>query len=397
MVQNRLYIVDALRGFALGGIVLVHMVEQYIGARAPEDIEQLVYGSLADQAVGAFIGIFLTGKFFALFSFLFGLSFYLQMSRAEQRGESYGLRFIWRAILLMGFGMFHHMIYRGDILSIYAPLAILLVPFHKMSSKWVWVTIGIIFSGLWRVILALLVGDGSIFGGAAIDGSDGGLATYWSAFRNGTFTDVALSNLQEGFRSKMDFQYGVFYRGYLTFGYFLLGMMAGRLKLFESYIGYISKIKKYMWRGLGAFVLSALIGGGIFALHQSQHQEMDFGSPIVACALHFIALADVGMTVFILCLFLFLYNREGWLPRLRLFEPYGKMALTNYILQSIIGTFIFFNWGLGLMGQFSAWMLFLMALGVIAPQMFLSTLWLRKFRYGPLEWLWRSLTYGKWA
>src|SRR5210317_391222 len=134
-VKKRIISIDALRGFALAGVALVHMVEQYIAGPHPEGFMEGVNG-LPDQIIQGLITIFFTGKFFALFSILFGLSFSIQMESAENKGQKFAGRFIWRALLLFVIGYVHQLFYRGDILTIYAVLAPFLIPFYKISNKW---------------------------------------------------------------------------------------------------------------------------------------------------------------------------------------------------------------------------------------------------------------------
>ena len=107
-------------------------------------------------------------------------------------------------------------------------------------------------------------------------------------------------------------------------------------------------------------------------------------------------LNNIFMTFILICAFVFAY-RKNWGERvLTVFVSYGKMALTNYFVQSIIGTFIFFGWGLGHLGTIPNSYAFLLSLFIIALQVVFSKLWLSYFAYGPLEWLWRSATYFRW-
>ena len=118
---ERLTIVDALRGFALLGIMLAHFIYWYTAGPLPQD----VYGKYKDVGSGiadVFNNLFVSGKFFAFFSFLFGLSFYLQMRRLQNDQQTFLRRYSWRLILLLVIGLAHHALWQGDILSIYAPL-----------------------------------------------------------------------------------------------------------------------------------------------------------------------------------------------------------------------------------------------------------------------------------
>ena len=132
--NKRLDVVDALRGFALMGIVVVHFVEQYLGGPTPSDHQNYTQHIPADNVVETFINIVLRGKFFMLFSFLFGLSFTLQMDNAAKRGVNFSGRFLWRLIVLFAIGTVHHLFYRGDILTIYAVLGLPLVLFYKVPN-----------------------------------------------------------------------------------------------------------------------------------------------------------------------------------------------------------------------------------------------------------------------
>ena len=165
ITKNRIEIIDALRGFSLAGIVLVHVVENYVGAPTPENTMQLTHQGIADNILDGFIFLFLRGKFFALFSFLFGLSFFIQMDRANAKGSDFRLRFLWRLFILLAIGFLHHLFYRGDILTIYAVLGIFLIPFYKMSNKWILGVAAILFLGLGRYIVFVLTNGDNLFMG----------------------------------------------------------------------------------------------------------------------------------------------------------------------------------------------------------------------------------------
>ncbi len=115
---NRIDAVDALRGFALAGIVFAHMIEQFLAAPRPAE-GWLVEPNLADHLVNAFNGIFIMGKFFSIFAVLFGMSFAIMMGNAAAKGRSFSGRFVWRLAILLLFGFLHSLLYRGDILTVY--------------------------------------------------------------------------------------------------------------------------------------------------------------------------------------------------------------------------------------------------------------------------------------
>jgi uncharacterized protein len=130
----RIHTVDALRGFALLGIMIVHFLFWYTAGPLPQEVYGK-YNDVGTKVATIFSEVFLSGKFFAFFSFLFGLSFYLQTG--ERGSGNVVKRFAWRIALLLVIGLVHHAFWQGDILSIYAPLGFLLLLSRRLSNKWV--------------------------------------------------------------------------------------------------------------------------------------------------------------------------------------------------------------------------------------------------------------------
>ena len=191
---------------------------------------------------------------------------------------------------------------------------------------------------------------------------------------------------------KLDFQIGVFGRGYLTFGFFLMGLWMGRIGFFRNYEDYRPKVWLVFWVSLAVFLVAAVLMGLLFF---QLGPEVTFDNWTAMLALSAMDLSNLGMTVLIVCSFVLLYSHSRMSKFLNSFTAYGRMALTNYVVQTLIGTFIFYGWGLGYLVSIPNTYVFLMALLVIGLQMFLSQRWLQHFYYGPLEWIWRSLTFFK--
>jgi len=390
---KRIHSVDALRGFALAGVALVHMLEQYIAGPTPEGFMESVNG-IPDHIVNGIVQFFFTGKFFALFSILFGLSFAIQMQSAEEKNVKFGWRFVWRAVLLFGIGYIHQLFYRGDILTIYAVLAPFIIPFYRIQTKWLFITAGIIFLGIPRFMAYFLFGGESVTGIHPMMDFENEMVTgYFNTIQNGSLLEVFKSNAVYGMLTKIDFQMSFFGRFYYTFGYFLVGLWLGRIGVFKNIALFAKSIKNILLWSIGVLLISIALTFGNFAI---MPQPIDNTSWQFALGMNFLDWVNIGMTSIILCGFLLLYQKENWKKRLLFFAPYGKMALTNYVLQSLIGTFIFFGWGLGHLGQIRFSFLFLMALVLIVIQTVLSKIWLKTFIYGPLEWIWRCGTYMKW-
>lgn len=387
----RIVQIDALRGFALAGVALVHVTEQYIAGPTPEGFMEGING-LPDSILQGIIGFFIQGKFFALFSILFGLSFSIQMDSAARREEDFSLRFLWRAVLLFIIGYIHQLFYRGDILTIYALLAPFLIPFNHVSKKWVLAIAAIFFLSVPRFITYAFVGNEPFFGLPA--GFQSPLETaYFEALSTGSISEVFVQNADYGMKTKMNFQLQPFGRIYYTFGYFLLGLWLGKIGLFQQTKDKLNTVRKVMYWLIGGLV----VGMALTALTFSQApQPVDFSHILHVVGVNFFDWVNLALAGIILCGFVLLYHKEKWEKRLAFFAPYGRMALTNYILQSLIGTFLFFGWGLGLIGQLRTTYLVLIALVMIAAQTYFSKYWLQHYKFGPLEWLWRSGTYLKW-
>lgn len=389
-VPGRIISIDALRGFALAGIVICHVVENYIGSMPPAIFSEAVHQGIADNIVDVFIGIFLTGKFIALFSFLFGLSFFIQMDNGAKRNGYFGGRFLWRLLLLLIIGFVHSLFYRGDILTIYALLGIALIPFYKVPNKWILSLALVLFLGLARMLVFTATGGTPLLGGEEMTPENPKVLAYYDTLKNGGLLDVFATNAWQGHWDKMEFQFGIFGRGYFTFAFFLLGLYVGRSGFFSRLQDNKRYIKKTL---LYASIILVVAFGGTAAAFASMGSDFSFQRWNAMIGLTAMDIANAAMTIIYIALFGKLYLKHNWEQRLNAFAPYGRMALTNYVGQSIIFTFFLFGWGLGYIGELRQLYTFLIAIGFIALQMWWSKWWLSHFAYGPLEWLWRSLTF----
>lgn len=314
------------------------------------------------------------------------------MDRASERGENYALRFLWRISILFGIGYLHHLFYRGDILTVYALAGIFLIPFYKVPIRWSLILCILILLGVCRISLFYSMGGAPVFTNVNLDPGSEGVMKYYKILAEGSLWEVFKTNSVDGFLQKMEFQFGLFSRGYLTFGFFLLGLIAGKIGLFIKYDTYLKKIKYTL---LGS-VLLFLIAGGATAFFMSAFQDgFDFQSLRFMFGLNFYDLLNVAMTVIFICLFIMMWRKRWGFKLLSSFTDYGKMALTNYLFQTLTGTFILYGWGLGFIGKIRTSVIFLLGILLILVQMYLSKIWLKKFNYGPFEWFWRCLTHFK--
>ncbi len=388
--SNRIESIDILRGFTLFGIIIVHMVEQYYAGQFPKQHENAIGQNMADQVVQGLVGMLIIGKFYMIFSFLFGLSFYIQFTRNDSE-KNFLLRFAWRLLILFAIGMIHHLHYRGDILSIYAILGVGLLIFHQLPDKYLLLLAGFLVLNIPTVIVRAVqfaMGDTSnIF-----DQDQASLLAYYNAVKSGTYLDILNANL-DSFAFKMIFQ--VFSgRLFITLGLFLLGVYAGRKKFFERAEHEVKMLKDFRFNAwmtiLGAIAFSLLFFGGaaLFKIKFPDGLNMLIGGFV--SDLFNAALA----TIYVMWILLWL-QKEKWQKHLANLYPVGRMGLTVYLMQTLFGTLIYFSYGLGLLGEFGASLSLVLALMIFVVQIVFAKIWFTYFNYGPVEWIWRDLSYLK--
>jgi uncharacterized protein len=408
-MSDRIRLIDALRGFSLAGIAMAHFGEQYLGFMPPPGQPYNIHGT-ADGVLEALSWIFIRGKGFGIFSFMFGLSFVLQMQRAERNrpGTDFRPRFAWRLFILFAIGWLHGLAYSGDILTVYAALGIPLILCYRVPDRWLLVLAVLLLVGAPRITQRLVQGPATPAELQSLqDRMTGEAEEHWRALKEGKVSEIFRLHATKGFQAKWEFQLGPFGRGYQTFGLFLLGLLAGRHRVFED-VETRRRLFVRLWRWTGAVTLLVpLIAGVLFAVLQaagggrSQQQGAgtlpDFTSwPIIAgfCVFDF---WNSAMTLFYVAAFALLFLRPRWQPRLLRFAPVGQMALSAYVGQTVVGVLVFFGIGLGLLGRFGNSVTIPMGLSLFAVQVWACRAWLEHFRFGPLEWAWRSLTWLQFA
>jgi len=362
--KNRIHAVDALRGFALAGIVIAHVLEQFLAGFPTEEMRAVMFTGPIDYVVDTVSFWIIRGKFFALFSLLFGLSFFIQMDNAEKSGVHYKTRYLWRLLVLLGIGMFHNFFYSGDILVIYVLFGFLLIPFYSVSNKVVLALAVFLFLGGGRFLSFGIFGNESILA-LNIENFD---EKYMAAITGGTIMEVWRVNFI-ALIGKFNFQMGVLGRGYLTFAFFLLGMWIGRTRLLENLQTNATILKKIiLWSFIGTLAMIPVF----WYLFSQMDSIFDFTSWWSMFALSAYDNFNFFFTIFLAAGFVYLFELPKMQKTLSWFAPYGRMALTNYVFQSLIGTFLFFNWGLGYMGQLRNIELLLIAFLIIGAQMIIS-------------------------
>jgi uncharacterized protein len=402
-MSERIRFIDALRGVALGGIAAAHFGEQYLGFMPPPGQPYNIHGT-ADGVLEALSWIFVRGKAFGIFSFMFGLSFALQMQRAEGRspGTDFRPRFAWRLLILFAIGWVHGLAYSGDILTVYAALGLPLLLFYRVSDRWLLIVALLLLVGTPRIVQRVVVGPATQSElQARQTRMNADAQEHWNALAAGNVPDIVRLHATTGIRSKLDFQFGFFGRGFQTFGLFLLGLLAGRRRLFEDIEAHRQFFRRIA-RWTGALSLLIPIAGGVLvavsrAMAGGQPAQPSGTLPDVSSwpVVFGMGLFDAwnnAMTLLYVAVLALLFLRARWQSRLLLFAPAGRLALSVYVSQTVIGVLIFFGFGFGLMGRVGNSVTVPLGLAVFALQVWGSRLWLTRFRFGPLEWMWRSLT-----
>ncbi|WP_062050534.1 DUF418 domain-containing protein [Bacillus sp. JCM 19034] len=380
LANERIESLDMMRGLALLGILLANSMHFQYGLFLVPDIHDYYPNGIIDRITEGAILVFAQASFYTLFSFLFGYGMVFLQERLLTRGQSFA-RIYWRrtAILLI-FGCIHALfIWDGDILITYAIAGVILFFFLKLKEQ------GLL---IWAIILLSLMALSVTTpeGDEATSIIDERFYQYSVEERevlsSGSYTDVVT------FRHEGDpLGFGWFSNVFIqassvigVLGMFLLGAFVARKKWLEKPENHQKLFKRIWWVTLCIGFPSKLI----FVLNPSTQTEalhMSIGGPLVA--------------MFYASSILLLATNKKMVKWLKQLTYIGRLSLTNYILQSIIMTTLFYGYGVGLFGKIGFFIGALIAIGLFIFQVLLSKWWLKRYKIGPLEWVWRLGTYWK--
>jgi uncharacterized protein len=398
---ERIETLDALRGFALFGILAVNIA----GFSWPYEYrlwQQGFWDSQADAVVDGIIRFLAEGKFYPLFCFLFGLGTAIQMERADFSVTPFAGRFRRRLLALLAFGLAHAvLLWDGDILVWYALCGFLLLPFRRCGLKTIlfWAIACLSIPALLTVLFwALLAGLSLVPDISTIiqKGLDDYYGTYDEqreaieeiirVFASGSYAEIFRERL--GNVIYMWLAGAFFFPGLL--GLFLLGLYAGKRRIFQNMEAHIGFLRRVLIWGMA-------IGMPISLFHAISVTVSDRTDPrffwLLGEALN--TLGGPAQSLAYAAGLTFLLRREWWRRWLRFLAATGRMALSNYLLQSLICTTIFYSYGFGLFGSVGRAAGLGLAVAIYLAQAGLSVWWAARFRFGPMEWLWRTWTYGK--
>lgn len=386
--SERIMEIDILRAFALLGIVLVNFSSSSLGG--PEFANQ----TGADRAVNFITETFFNGKFYPLFSLLFGFGMAIQMVRAEARGIRFSAFYLKRLAILYAIGVVHFLfVWEGDILHVYAFYGLFLLLFSKLSDRKL-----LLVAALCITIAAL---QKPLF--SALNLSEtvtpSGAQQQGSFYAESSYTDMVIARTARLGRDTIDLK--AYLGGLDIFGMFLLGLYAGRKRLLQDVAKNIDFIKRIMIVALAV----GLLGLGWFFVLRRLALFAGSEDSLLSKGVSFLSTPMVSTIAKLyykpaLALFygsallLILQSRFG-LKMLKPLAGAGRMALTNYLTQNVIAAALFYGCCLALYGKVGFLTVSLIASTVYLIQIPFSLWWLKLFRFGPMEWIWRSLTYGK--
>lgn len=389
-LEERVVALDALRGFALLGIALVNITLMAHGFWGTVPLHRR-FPAWWDQAALALNGIFVAGKANSLFSFLFGLGFALQLRRLGDgpgRGVAVYLR---RLVVLFALGLAHALlIWSGDVLHHYALLGLLLLALRKVPRRWLFALALVAFLvpqsvRAYRVATAS-PGQRAEREAHALEMQARAAEAYGGGSYAGAVRMRAVEVKEHEIARPVETVDWLATLALTT----LIGLHFGRERLIER-----AAEKADFWRRLQWWTLGLGLGSGLLSVAIGRMLTTRGPSPLGALAGFLFDLCRPTLMLFYVSTVVRLWLRR---PDARWIAPVaaaGRMPLTNYVMQSVLGTFVFYGHGLGLYGKMPPLAMYAIAAAIWGVEVVWSLWWQRHFLFGPGEWLWRVLTYGR--
>jgi len=397
--DQRIHFLDVLRGIAIQCIFLANIVFFSGLFFFPESYRNPDFEFPSDMILGFLSYMFIDGKFYTIFSLLFGIGCFVQYNKLNQQDKPFAPFFAKRMLWLLVFGSIHLVAFwLGDILTLYAVLGFAIIPFIKVSDKkLLTLAVILILSPIlnWFVINSFGIDypKGIMDKSIMVWKNYGYPQVEWQGelwndvvfeLTNTNWSDFFKMNLGNSWiRLSMILEEG---RIFKVFGIFLIGLWAGRNILYKNLLQNTKLLKKIAVIGLLLGLPMSFLRTYLEFIGE-QNQINGFLNTMSY------ALGTVPMAMGYAALIALFFRKK---PKVLLWlAPAGKMAFTNYILQTVFGITLFYGIGLGYAGKFGFTVITLIAIGYFLTQVVFSRIWLTHFKYGPLEWLWRQLTYGK--
>lgn len=378
----RIEVVDALRGFAVMAIILVHNLEHFIFPVYPT--EQPGWLSILNDGVFNVIFSLFAGKAYAIFALLFGFTFYIQSHNQEKKGKDFGYRFLWRLVLLLGFATLNAAFFpAGDVLLLFAVVGVVLFLVRKWSNKAILITaiILLIQPIEWYHYIMGLFNPAHTLPNLGVGAMYGEVAEYTKA---GNFWNFIWGNITLGQKASLYWAIGAG-RFLQTAGLFLLGFYIGRKELFVT-----SESHLRFW--VKTLIIAAICFAPLYSLKE---QIMGGDNALIkqTVGTAFDMWQKFAFTFVLVASFVILYQKECFRKTVSALRFYGKMSLTNYITQSVMGAIIYFPFGLYLAPYCGYTISLLIGFVLFMLQVWFCKWWLASHKQGPLESIWHKWTW----
>jgi len=379
----RLHVIDAIRGLAIVSVMLLHNLEHFDVYFLPPNLPTWMVSF--DKMLWDGLFFVFAGKSYAIFALLFGLTYYIQTDNQEKKGNDFRLRFAWRLLLLLGFGIVNSAFYQGDILTIYAAFGVLLIPTVKWSNRILFIIVVVLllqpleFYALFKAIKT----PNAVVANPSSWTYFGNMEAY---IKGGSFINTVIGNLTNGKIAVLSWsaENGRFFH---IPGLFILGMLCGRKKLFV-----LSKANKHFWKKTLLIAITVFVP--LYLLERSMSSLIQ--SKIILRSAQIIETSWTNLTfmVVIIASFVLLFQLKWGYKILNVFSSVGSMSLTNYIVQSMLGASIYYGFGLGMYKYTGATYSFLIGAILAVLMGIFSVWWMKHYKRGPLEQLWHNATWA---
>ncbi len=377
--SERIYSIDSMRGLSIFGIFLVNMTA--FSSPALYIQPEVWWPSTIDKLTIMLIDIFAQANFYTLFSFLFGYGMVIFQERTNQKGYSFFKLVNRRLLVLLGFGCIHaFLIWHGDILISYAIVGAIFLIFSKakpftmlvLSSLMIFVPTLLFFSLL---MLVSFIDPLSL----NLPHNNQLAMEVTEIYRSGSYVDITLQRIQDWYY--VNNLENAFFLLFALLPMFLLGAFIAKKRWF-SHPERHGKFIRRLWLVSIFIALPIKLVPYLTVKNIATEYLQD-------------SIGGAAAAIFYATTIVLLSEKKEWKKRLAPLAFVGRLSLSNYLFQSLICTFIFYSYGLGLYGKIGPFHGLLLTVVIFFIQLLISKWWLLYYQYGPVEWIWRSLTYGR--
>jgi uncharacterized protein len=374
--NERINSIDTMRGFAILGIFLTNMLAFHSPMLY---LNPYVWWSTkSDQTIYSFIDFFVQASFYPLFALLFGFGLIIMRERSVAKGFNFTPIAIRRLSMLLVIGCIHaFFIWHGDILINYAILGLIALLFLGMSGKALLLT-GILTYMIPNILYGLLYFLATLVTPTNDYYHHDEAIKSVEFYQNGTFWEITVQRFYDWSQVNLNSIETSLFLFFTIFPFLLIGAGISKLNLVRNNMQNQKAIKVLLLIFVIVGSLLKLLPFVVRNLFSEYIQDI-FGGPLLA----------VSYALVIILLM------EKHSARLQMFQAVGKLAISNYLFQSIVATLIFYNYGFGLYSKISVGTGTLLAITIFLVQAYISTKWVQNYQYGPVEWIWRAVSYWK--